>query len=202
MSSHLLGDPPEARVRAPDESVRLSERERELLALIAEGCLNREIADRLQLSHNSVKSYVRAAYRKIGALHRAQAIRWYLENHDSSVAAHGDVAPGRLPPGRRTVHVSVVPDPTAEPSRPSGGIAMSPEPTDQQRDPGWTPPDRPIAVLVMLSPKDDRSVMIDLSTHPCGQRIVDDYAAGSQLVSADHLHEQPLGTHTDPSRPV
>lgn len=79
---------------------------------------------------------------------------------------------------------------------------MSPDRATQARDPVWTPPDPPIAVLVMLYEKDDRSVMIDLSTHPCGQRIVDDYAAGSQLVSADHLHDQPLGTSADPARPV
>lgn len=79
---------------------------------------------------------------------------------------------------------------------------MSPEAATQKRDPAWSPPNPPLAVLVMLLPKDDRSVMIDLSTHPCGQRIVDDYAAGLHLVSADHLHDQPLGTLTDPARPV
>jgi DNA-binding CsgD family transcriptional regulator len=182
--------------------VRLSERERDVLALITDGCLNREIAERLQLSHNSVKSYVRAAYRKIGAAHRAQAIRWCLDDRDRSGSGHRDGFPSRLPPDRRTVHGSVVPDPAAKPSLSPEAFAMSPEPSAQLRDPAWTPPDPPIAVLVMLSPRDDRSVMIDLSSHPCGQRIVDDYANGSRLVSADHLHEQPLGTDTDPSRPV
>lgn len=70
---------------APEQRDRLSGRELEVLALVAEGCLNREIAERLQLSHNSVKSYVRAAYRKIGVAHRAQAIRWCLDSPGTEV---------------------------------------------------------------------------------------------------------------------
>ena len=79
---------------------------------------------------------------------------------------------------------------------------MSLEHEAQQRDPVWKLPDHPIAVLVMLSGNDDRTVMIDLSTHPCGQHIVDDYAAGWELVTADHLWAEPAGTAADPARPV
>ncbi|MDP2772605.1 MAG: hypothetical protein Q8O61_03535 [Nocardioides sp.] len=72
----------------------------------------------------------------------------------------------------------------------------------QQRDPVWKLPERPIAVLVMVSGSDDRTTMIDLSTHPCGQHIVDDYAAGAELVSVDHLWAEPAGTAAEPARPV
>lgn len=59
---------------------------------------------------------------------------------------------------------------------------------------GSPPPGPPMAVLVMLAEEDDDVVLIDLSTHPCGQHILDDYAAGAQLVPADHLRAQGLGT--------
>lgn len=77
---------------------------------------------------------------------------------------------------------------------------MSTKQQQQSREPIWKVPDPPIAVLVMLAEEEDQVVMIDLSTHPCGQQIVDDYAAGTRLVSADHLSA--LGTSTDPARPV
>jgi len=58
----------------------LSPREAEILTMIAAGMSNQEIADRSYLSINSVKTYVRTAYRKIGAQRRSQAVRWAVEN--------------------------------------------------------------------------------------------------------------------------
>jgi DNA-binding CsgD family transcriptional regulator len=37
---------------------------------------NQEISDRTRLSINSVKTYIRSAYRKIGVPNRAKAILW------------------------------------------------------------------------------------------------------------------------------
>jgi DNA-binding NarL/FixJ family response regulator len=56
------------------EAARLSEREREVLDMIAAGSTNREIAQRLYISPNTVKDHTSALYRKIGARNRAQAI--------------------------------------------------------------------------------------------------------------------------------
>ena len=56
----------------------LSSREAEILSLITQGFSNREIAERSYLSINSVKTYIRAAYRKIGVTRRPQAIVWGL----------------------------------------------------------------------------------------------------------------------------
>lgn len=58
----------------------LSRREQEVLGLICAGLSNQEIAEQLFLSINSVKTYVRTAYRKIGASRRSQAVVWGL-NH-------------------------------------------------------------------------------------------------------------------------
>ncbi len=52
----------------------LSERELEVLQLIAEGLTNQEIANRLYLSLNTVKVHTRNIYSKLDAHHRADAI--------------------------------------------------------------------------------------------------------------------------------
>jgi DNA-binding NarL/FixJ family response regulator len=63
----------------PGRQQGLSERESELLVLIAEGFSNLEIAAALNISINSVKSHVRSSYRKLGVSTRAQAVRRVLD---------------------------------------------------------------------------------------------------------------------------
>jgi DNA-binding NarL/FixJ family response regulator len=58
----------------------LTQRELEVLELVTVGCSNDEIAKRLFLSINSVKSYIRTGYRKIGATRRTQAVLWGVEH--------------------------------------------------------------------------------------------------------------------------
>ena len=60
----------------PGRSVGLSPREAEVMALITQGLSNQEIADRAYLSINSVKTYIRSAYRKAGVQRRSQAVLW------------------------------------------------------------------------------------------------------------------------------
>ncbi|MDP2774124.1 MAG: response regulator transcription factor, partial [Nocardioides sp.] len=64
----------------PGRAAGLSPREAEILALITQGLRNQEIADRAYLSINSVKTYIRSAYRKIGVERRAQAVLWGVKN--------------------------------------------------------------------------------------------------------------------------
>ncbi|MEZ5081696.1 MAG: response regulator transcription factor [Thermoleophilia bacterium] len=64
----------------PGRSEGLSERESEVLALITQGVSNADIAGLLHLSPNSIKSYVRSAYRKIGASTRVQAVLWGVDH--------------------------------------------------------------------------------------------------------------------------
>ena len=64
----------------PGRSVGLSSREAEIIALITQGLSNQEIADRAYLSINSVKTYIRSAYRKMHVSTRSQAVLWGVEN--------------------------------------------------------------------------------------------------------------------------
>jgi NarL family two-component system response regulator LiaR len=64
----------------PGQELGLSAREAEVLALITQGLTNQEIADRIYLSINSVKTYIRTAYRKMHVQRRSQAVAWGLNN--------------------------------------------------------------------------------------------------------------------------
>ena len=46
----------------------------EVLALITQGKSNAELAELMFISINTVKSYIRSAYRKIGVTNRTQAV--------------------------------------------------------------------------------------------------------------------------------
>jgi two-component system response regulator DesR len=53
----------------------LSEREREVLSLMAAGETNAEIAARLYLSPHTIKDHASSVYRKLGVRNRAEAVR-------------------------------------------------------------------------------------------------------------------------------
>lgn len=73
----------------PAQSVGLTEREAEMLTFIVRGLTNEEIARRSYLSINTVKTHVRAAYRKIGVSSRSQAVAWGLRNGLGATDATG-----------------------------------------------------------------------------------------------------------------
>ena len=58
----------------------LTEREREVLALLATGLTNVEVARRLTVSVSTVKYHLRGIYSKLGAANRAEAVALALEN--------------------------------------------------------------------------------------------------------------------------
>jgi DNA-binding NarL/FixJ family response regulator len=72
----------------PGQALGLTERESEMLTFITRGLTNDEIASRSYLSTNTVKSYVRTAYRKLGVRNRAEAVAWGFENGFRSVDAN------------------------------------------------------------------------------------------------------------------
>jgi DNA-binding CsgD family transcriptional regulator len=69
---------PETASRAGRGGEELTEREHDVLRLLAVGATNAQIADHLVVSESTVKSHVRHILRKLGAVNRAQAISRYL----------------------------------------------------------------------------------------------------------------------------
>jgi len=57
------------------DELGITPRELEILELIARGMSNREIADRLFVSENTVKTHCRHAFDKLGAKRRTQAVQ-------------------------------------------------------------------------------------------------------------------------------
>ena len=64
----------EARAAPEDERVALTDREREVLALVAVGLTNRAIALQLGISEHTAKFHVGAVLSKLGAQSRAEAV--------------------------------------------------------------------------------------------------------------------------------
>ena len=85
-SGETVISPPPTRPRSatglnwPGRSEGLTDREAEILALITQGKSNAEIARLTFLSMNSIKSYIRSTYRKIGVTSRTQAVLWGVEH--------------------------------------------------------------------------------------------------------------------------
>jgi DNA-binding NarL/FixJ family response regulator len=66
------------RATGPLES--LTDRERQVLALVAEGLPNKQIARRLEISEKTVKAHLTSAFRTIGVDDRMQAGLWARRN--------------------------------------------------------------------------------------------------------------------------
>jgi DNA-binding NarL/FixJ family response regulator len=62
---------------ADGEMVGLSQREREVLELLARGFLYKEIAEMLKISVQTVNTYIRRIYEKLHVRSRAQAVAKY-----------------------------------------------------------------------------------------------------------------------------
>ena len=73
--------------RATQRTPALSGREREILQLLAEGLTGEEVADRLFLSSETVKTHIRNAMHKLEARNRVHAIAIALRGRIISVAA-------------------------------------------------------------------------------------------------------------------
>ena len=62
--------------RAATPAEALSEREREVLLMVAEGLPNKVIAQRLSISEKTVKAHLTSVFRQIGVTDRTQAALW------------------------------------------------------------------------------------------------------------------------------
>lgn len=60
----------------------LTAREREVLELLAEGCLYKEIADKLQISYRTVSTHLEHIYEKLHVHSRTQAVAKHLRGYE------------------------------------------------------------------------------------------------------------------------
>ncbi len=70
-----LPTPPAAELEQRTLAATLSQREQELLAVLAEGLTNREIAARLMIEESTIRTHLRNIYRKLGVNSRLQAVQ-------------------------------------------------------------------------------------------------------------------------------
>ena len=75
------------RLREPEREdprlASLTERERHILSLVAEGLTNRAVADQLHLAEKTIKNYMSSILRKLDVERRTEAaVLWTRENID------------------------------------------------------------------------------------------------------------------------
>ena len=104
VSRHLATHLIESVIRGSEEngaeSKALTDREWQILAFVAQGQRNKEIAGHLCVSENTVKTHLAAIYKKLRVTTRLEAELHFF--HDSSRNGHGPVAsPKRASPARR-----------------------------------------------------------------------------------------------------
>ena len=68
---------------ASDPLAGLTPRERELLAALASGLTNQQMASQLGISLNTVKFHLKNLYDKLGVGNRAQAVAFYLKGREN-----------------------------------------------------------------------------------------------------------------------
>lgn len=66
--------------RRPGATVELTNREREVLALVKEGLANKAIARRLGISERTVKAHLGSVFQRLGVYDRTQAALWARDN--------------------------------------------------------------------------------------------------------------------------
>lgn len=66
--------------RPPVEAPGLSPREAQVLRLVVDGLLNKQIAARLGITERTVKAHLTSAYQRIGVADRTQAALWVQRN--------------------------------------------------------------------------------------------------------------------------
>ncbi|MHB0867197.1 MAG: response regulator transcription factor [Thermoleophilia bacterium] len=63
----------------------LTEREKEILKLIADGLTNKEIAEKVFLSEKTVRNHITSIFLKLGVSHRTQAAIYYRDRNPTDL---------------------------------------------------------------------------------------------------------------------
>jgi len=83
VSSDDVPPPPQAAVAAPRERERspLSQREREIVALVAQGFKNKEMAEKMFISEQTVKNHLHNIFDKLGVSDRLELALYAIHNN-------------------------------------------------------------------------------------------------------------------------
>ncbi|HEU5271148.1 MAG TPA: response regulator transcription factor, partial [Jatrophihabitans sp.] len=79
LAALVLGEFRRMALQPDDDRVRLTDRETEVLRLVAKGLTARQVADRLVLSHRTVQNHVQNTLRKLQLHNRVELTRWAIE---------------------------------------------------------------------------------------------------------------------------
>ena len=71
--------------RLPRQTIHLSAREEEVLILLSKGYSNKEIAEQLSISAETVGSHLKHIYEKMHVRSRAEAVAHYMTNRPSGL---------------------------------------------------------------------------------------------------------------------
>lgn len=74
---HAFREPPPAQAAA----TALTAREREMLDLLCQGFVNKEVADKLHISYNTVKVHFNNIYKKLHVRSRTEAVLKFMHDH-------------------------------------------------------------------------------------------------------------------------
>ena len=80
------------RVRKPEPLSRhLTPREKQIVDLVSQAKLNKEIAYELHLSEGTIKEYLNKVYRKLGIKNRTELAVWVLLNPEKCLVIQGPI---------------------------------------------------------------------------------------------------------------
>jgi DNA-binding NarL/FixJ family response regulator len=79
LAALVLGEFRRMALGPADDLARLTDRETEVLRLVAKGLTARQVADRLVLSHRTVQNHVQNTLRKLQLHNKVQLTRWAIE---------------------------------------------------------------------------------------------------------------------------
>ena len=79
LAALVLGEFRRLALPPDDDRARLTERETEVLRLVAKGLTARQVADRLVLSHRTVQNHVQNTLRKLQLHNKVELTRWAIE---------------------------------------------------------------------------------------------------------------------------